>query len=116
MTVTRVSILDDDFTTMEARESLATSNARGSNVLQLAAIAGICNGAEFLPEEMDHPPEIRGVNGDATDAAILRFAELMTPVNKVSKPWTEVFRVNFNSKTKFSESRCPSHPKPPYNR
>ncbi len=35
------------------------------------------------------------------DSAILRFAESLRPVKDSIADWTEVFKVNFNSKTKF---------------
>jgi sodium/potassium-transporting ATPase subunit alpha len=81
----------------------AVAQPRSSNVRQLASIAGICNSATFDPTENDQPAEIRTVHGDATDSAILRFSELLSPVSRTTEPWEEVFKVNFNSKTKFSE-------------
>jgi sodium/potassium-transporting ATPase subunit alpha len=35
------------------------------------------------------------------DSAILRFAETLRPVAEAQADWTELFKVNFNSKTKF---------------
>lgn len=101
MSVTRASILDDDFAATDVSGILSAPTTRGSNVRQLVAIAGICNAATFVEADMDKPVEIREVNGDATDAAILRFAENAVPVHKLNEPWVEVFRGNFNSKTKF---------------
>ncbi len=92
-------------TTLEARDRLSTETVSAQNVRQLAAIAGICNGASFLQSDLDKPVELRTVDGDATDSAILRFAELLAPIHKMSEPWDELYKVNFNSKTKFSE--CP---------
>jgi sodium/potassium-transporting ATPase subunit alpha len=104
MSVTRASILDDDFAATDVSGILSAPTTRGSNVRQLVATAGICNAATFVEADMDKPVEIREINGDATDAAILRFAENAIPVHKLNEPWVEVFRGNFNSKTKFSAS------------
>ncbi len=106
MTVTHASILGDDFASPEVPAILATPNTRGSNARQLIAIAGICNGATFSEQDSDQPAELRAVSGDATDSAILRFAEHAIPVKKLNEPWVEVFLGNFSSKTKFSESGC----------
>lgn len=38
---------------------------------------------------------------DHADSAILRFAESLRPVKESQADWQEVFKVNFNSKTKF---------------
>ncbi len=35
------------------------------------------------------------------DSAILRFAETLRPVKDSQADWVELFKVNFNSKTKF---------------
>jgi sodium/potassium-transporting ATPase subunit alpha len=41
-------------------------------------------------------------NGDATDSAILRFAEHMTPVSSLRAYWRTIYQVTFNSKNKFA--------------
>lgn len=38
---------------------------------------------------------------NCADSAILRFAESLRPVKESQADWQEVFKVNFNSKTKF---------------
>nr|POE79899.1 isoform 3 of sodium/potassium-transporting atpase subunit alpha-1 [Quercus suber] len=74
-----------------------------SRALQrLASVATIVNDAEFDASTITMPVADRKVNGDATDTAILRFAEAMTPVSSVRAAWHTVFSVAFNSKNKFA--------------
>ncbi|TXT12929.1 hypothetical protein VHUM_01330 [Vanrija humicola] len=101
MTVTNAAVLDDEFPSIEARDRLVAEHPAADNVKQLAAVAGVCNAALFDEATMDQPIGLRRVNGDATDSAILRFAEFLRPVKESNADWTEVFKVNFNSKTKF---------------
>ncbi|KAL1412745.1 hypothetical protein Q8F55_000492 [Vanrija albida] len=101
MTVTNAAVLDDEFPTLEARDRLVANVPTADNVRQLAAVAGVCNAALFDEATLDQPIGLRRVNGDATDSAILRFAEFLRPVKESNADWNEVFKVNFNSKTKF---------------
>lgn len=102
MTVTNFSLLDAEFPTLEGRDLIvANKGGRTEAVRALAAVAGVCNGATFDPTTMDRPVEARLVNGDATDSAILRFAELLRPVASSNSEWTELFKQAFNSKTKY---------------
>ncbi|KAK4685419.1 hypothetical protein P7C73_g4728, partial [Tremellales sp. Uapishka_1] len=98
MTVTKTAVLDAEFSTETAKKAMEDKN---ENVAEVAAIAGICNSAVFDETTMDRPIGLRAINGDATDSAILRFAESLRPVNESNGDWEEVFKVNFNSKTKF---------------
>ncbi|KAF8577540.1 sodium-potassium ATPase [Ramaria rubella] len=77
------------------------SDAARENLAQFAAVAGICNAATFSAGESEKPLQIKNIIGDATDSAILRFAESITPIEKNLKIWQEVHKVNFNSKTKY---------------
>jgi sodium/potassium-transporting ATPase subunit alpha len=103
MTVVNAAILDDQFSMLQARDSLATKDERCHGVRQLAAIAGICNEATFDASSKGEPAELRKVNGDATDSAILRFAEILRPVQDSKSEWREVYGTSFNSKTKHSK-------------
>jgi sodium/potassium-transporting ATPase subunit alpha len=110
MTVTNAAVLDDQFDPTEARDRIIARAENADVVKQLGAIAGICNSAVFDVATMDQPIGLRAVNGDATDSAILRFAESLRPVKDSQADWTEVFKLNFNSKTKFmlkvSSAKC----------
>ncbi|KAF4554176.1 E1-E2 ATPase-like protein 6 [Elsinoe fawcettii] len=68
---------------------------------QLAVISGMCNAGEFDASTIKLPVAERKVNGDATDSAILRFAEGMNPVENLRKFYRIIFRIAFNSKNKY---------------
>ncbi|KXT11694.1 hypothetical protein AC579_6492 [Pseudocercospora musae] len=69
---------------------------------QLANMCAACNEAEFDASTLAKDIHDRKVNGDATDSAILRFAETMRPVSELRDAWRSVFKVAFNSKNKFA--------------
>ncbi|CAD6589175.1 MAG: hypothetical protein TREMPRED_005278, partial [Tremellales sp. Tagirdzhanova-0007] len=101
MTVTNAAVLDDEFDAIQARDRLVVKAQNADCIKQIAAVAGICNAAQFDESTHDQPVDLRKINGDATDSAILRFAESLSPVNHSNADWNEVFKLNFNSKTKF---------------
>lgn len=74
------------------------SEVSRENLIQVAAVAGICNAAVFTEDKETGIPEILG---DATDAALLSFSNDITPVKDLGNIWQEVHKINFNSKTKF---------------
>jgi sodium/potassium-transporting ATPase subunit alpha len=102
MTVVNACILDEQFNVFEAREALITRAPRSAGIKQMAAIAAICNEATFDEMDRDQPIELRKVNGDATDSAILRFAEILKPIQESKQEWQQVYGTSFNSKTKHS--------------
>lgn len=67
----------------------------------LAEMSGICNAGEFDASTSHLPPADRKVHGDATDQAILRFAEALVSVSFTREKWLRMFRVAFNSRNKF---------------
>ena len=73
-----------------------------SNALdQLTALAGLCNAGEFDATTANLPLEERRIIGDATDQAVLRFAESLTSVAALRNAWKKGFEVTFNSRNKF---------------
>ncbi|KAL2135335.1 hypothetical protein VTI74DRAFT_8988 [Chaetomium olivicolor] len=87
-----------------ARDTLVADRARGgnSNALdQLRTIAGLCNAGEFDAATMHLPIASRKVHGDATDQAILRFAEHLGPISELKRCWATKYNLAFNSKNKF---------------
>lgn len=71
-------------------------------VQALSNLAAVCNEAEFDSSTVDKPIADRKVNGDATDSAILRFAESMNKVSDTKDNFRPVFKIAFNSKNKFA--------------
>ncbi|PNS21486.1 Sodium/potassium-transporting ATPase subunit alpha-A [Sphaceloma murrayae] len=68
---------------------------------QLAVISGMCNAGEFDASTLKLPISERKVNGDATDSAILRFTEAMNTVENLRKFYRVIFKIAFNSKSKY---------------
>ena len=77
------------------------SGGLSSPIDQLRTIAGLCNSGEFDPSQGHEPLKDRKIIGDATDQAILRFAESLGPVSDLRKFWRKHFEIAFNSKNKF---------------
>lgn len=70
-------------------------------ITQLGYLAGLCNAGEFDPTTIHLPLEQRKIIGDATDQAVLRFAESIGSVSLMRQQHKNIFRVAFNSKNKF---------------
>ncbi|TDL17671.1 sodium-potassium ATPase [Rickenella mellea] len=100
MTVEDIAVFDTQFTTSSYRESLHSACPdMKENLAQVASVSAICNAAVF--EYPTGEKGEKGISGDATDTAILRFADIMDSADSSRMAWTEVFKMNFNSKTKF---------------
>jgi sodium/potassium-transporting ATPase subunit alpha len=67
----------------------------------LAEMSGICNAGEFDASTSHLAPADRKVHGDATDQAILRFAEALVSVSYTREKWIQLFRLAFSSRNKF---------------
>ncbi|KEY65999.1 hypothetical protein S7711_06907 [Stachybotrys chartarum IBT 7711] len=106
MTLTDISIGNQNYTAEEA------CNVKTSTIVQLGALAALCNGAE-LDAESDVPIAQRKVFGDATDSAILRFSESLDKGNVAyfRACWRRVYELAFNSKNKFM-IRCFANSRP----
>jgi sodium/potassium-transporting ATPase subunit alpha len=75
---------------------------RGGNAIdQLRSITGLCNAGEFDAASQHLPLATRKIHGDATDQAILRFAESLGSVSELKRFWATKFNLAFNSKNKF---------------
>jgi sodium/potassium-transporting ATPase subunit alpha len=76
-------------------------------VRSLHKIARLCNGAKFTAEDASSPIEERAIKGDATDTAILRFAESLSSPSAGFDSATlvasheQVLEIPFNSKNKW---------------
>ncbi|KAK9335314.1 E1-E2 ATPase-domain-containing protein, partial [Lipomyces starkeyi] len=71
---------------------------------QLQSVASLCNAGEFDVTTSNLPLEQRKINGDATDQAVLRFAETLGSVAEARAMWIKQFELPFNSKNKFMTS------------
>ncbi|XP_068918976.1 sodium/potassium-transporting ATPase subunit alpha-2-like [Petaurus breviceps papuanus] len=71
----------------------------------LALIAGLCNRAEFLPEQERVPVSKRGTTGDASESALLKFVEqFYGSVSNMRAQHTKVAEIPFNSTNKYQVS------------
>lgn len=89
-----------------ARDALVagrnTAQGLASNAIeQLRTVASLCNAGEFGAATNHLPIALRKVHGDATDQAILRFAESLGPIAELKRCWTTRSNLAFNSKNKF---------------
>ncbi len=106
MIVTDCAVGTQQMTPDEARDALGPDcNARGpaigNAVEQLHTVAALCNAAEFDAATRHLPLANRKIHGDATDQAILRFAEALGPVAEPKRCWQTKYELAFNSKNKF---------------
>ncbi|RGP76726.1 h+ k+-exchanging atpase [Fusarium longipes] len=87
----------------DARAKMGLANSTGHPIAQLRAIASLCNASEFDAATMDAPLAERKIFGDATDQAILRFAEFVdtSSVAYIRSCWRKTYDLAFNSKNKF---------------
>ncbi|KAI0762858.1 sodium-potassium ATPase [Fomes fomentarius] len=101
-----VNVAVDDMTFQASTFESVLADATDSietNLVQVAAVGGICNAAVFGAETDDGSE--KSISGDATDTAILRFSEGVLPVNRLRDQWDEVFRVTFNSKASSTRNK-----------
>jgi sodium/potassium-transporting ATPase subunit alpha len=79
------------------------------SVRQIQVVSALCNGAMFDKSTADLELSKRGVFGDATDCAILRFGESLDPnynVEAIRSESEKVFEIPFNSKNKWMLTIC----------
>ena len=102
MFVQNASILDEEFSTNQARAAIYKGDSSTQETLkQLQNVSGLCNAAQFDAATLDLPLSERKINGDATDSAILRFAEELGDVHDLTSNWKREFDLPFNSKNKY---------------
>lgn len=103
MFVTTVGFEDSECTPEECRDKMAqdptSPTAAAYKQLHLASL--FCNNSTFDASTLDLPIADRLVNGDATDAAILRLSAELGNTNEVSKEFVRTFEIPFNSKNKW---------------
>ena len=102
MFVQNAAVLDEEYSTSEARVAIIRGEKGGVETLrQLHAICGLCNAAQFDASTLALPISERKINGDATDTAILRFAEELGVVSELTGSWKREFDLPFNSRNKY---------------
>lgn len=86
---------------VELKSAIVDSDILPDAVVELATISGLCNDGEFDATTLHLALERRRIFGDATDQAVLRFAETITTISDVRGSWITAHKVPFNSKNKF---------------
>jgi sodium/potassium-transporting ATPase subunit alpha len=102
MVVTSVGFVDEQLTVTEALSSIeAGKDSRALKELHRAA--ALCNDATFDPLSMDRPILDREVQGNATDGAVLKFAEIahVDSTKTLADAHPRKYQIPFNSKNKW---------------
>ncbi|KAJ9663799.1 hypothetical protein H2201_005520 [Coniosporium apollinis] len=101
MIVTTVGFVDKRMNTGEAFAALTESSPTPLNELHRASV--LCNDASFDVLSMDRPVMDREVKGNATDGAVLKFAEGVRKGlrQKINDAHPRAFQIPFNSKNKW---------------
>ncbi|KAI6294292.1 hypothetical protein MCOR33_008536 [Pyricularia grisea] len=99
MTVSSVAFVDSESVPDDIFESNQEERPM-AHALKLHEAAVLCNDATFEPTTTHLPVDERAVRGNATDAAVLRFAAQGERVSPV-RPRKPDFKVPFNSKNKW---------------
>lgn len=101
MSVSSVAFLDNQsLTPYEVLSELEQKPAKQS-VTALKQAAILCNEASFDPTTVHLPPSDRTIHGNATDAAILRFADPGHEADAIRREQRARFDIAFSSKTKW---------------
>ncbi|KAG0227622.1 hypothetical protein BGW42_002795 [Actinomortierella wolfii] len=111
MHVTNLAFLDSELTPDEAASEIAKKSrgrlplpedeASVMSLRQLQMAAVLCNNAKFDPETMAKPVAERSIIGDATDSALLRFAEQVSDTSDLTSCFERTFEIPFNSRNKW---------------
>jgi sodium/potassium-transporting ATPase subunit alpha len=113
MTVSGCVIAGSKMSAEDARGRFSQTEGSTHPLAQLRAMAALCNAAEFDVATAEAPLSERRIFGDATDQAIVRFAEFVDTgsVPYLRACWRKTYELAFNSKNKFMV-RCFSIAKP----
>jgi sodium/potassium-transporting ATPase subunit alpha len=114
MFVSDASVSAEEFTSDAVRDLFSSAEKATNDLLpqlrQVQLASALCNGSSFDTTTNHLEVAKRTVFGDATDSAILRFAESIDPTNatvETMRADTEkIFEVPFNSKNKYMMSIC----------
>ncbi|KAL2009405.1 hypothetical protein VTN00DRAFT_5212 [Thermoascus crustaceus] len=102
MFVRSVGFVDKEYNVDDLVESQLKSIPLDSPVEALLRGSVLCNDAFFDLTTLNQPVNDRIVNGNATDAAVLRFVETVNPDHKAqTSEYPRVHQIPFNSKNKW---------------
>jgi sodium/potassium-transporting ATPase subunit alpha len=103
MVVTTVSFVDKRMPVDEALSTLSSDPTQSPPLENLHQASVLCNDASFDVLSIDRPVLERDIQGNATDGATLKFAELARKGfgTSISDANPRVFQIPFNSKNKW---------------
>lgn len=102
MSVQSIAFADHQIQTGDYTDMKANASESSFRKLQLAAALNCA--AVFAADHEGIPVNLRETVGDATDSAILKFAENLGSVQHEQESYEEIFKVPFNSKNKVCET------------
>lgn len=100
MHVNSVSFVDQPIPVTELQSNVDSANPEPCNV-ELFQAALLCNDATFDPTSVHLPVSLREVQGNATDAAVLKFSSTAARSESEHEKLPRVFQIPFNSKNKY---------------
>jgi sodium/potassium-transporting ATPase subunit alpha len=100
MSVTSVGFVDE-LKTAEDVSSILASDSCPDSLHELHRAAILCNDATFDPTTIHLPILERAVQGNATDGAVLRFAEKAKTGKSIHDSYPRLYQIPFNSKNKW---------------
>ncbi|KAL5113432.1 hypothetical protein ACEQ8H_008700 [Pleosporales sp. CAS-2024a] len=100
MTVTSIGFVDELKPADELAPKLSSEECP-EPLEELHRAAILCNDAMFDPTTIHLPVKERGIQGNATDGAVLRFAEEARVGKAAQDAYPRVFAIPFNSKNKW---------------
>lgn len=103
MFASNAAITDQEFTARGCVD-IANENSQSPHqyaVQQLHIAASLCTNATFDASTREYPVPQRKINGDATDSAVLVFAENIKETEDVKSANEKIFEIPFNSKNKW---------------
>lgn len=107
--VQNLAFVVEQFLVDDIRERQVSGAIFPSALKELHTVSRLCNGAQFetSADASSHPSE-RAIKGDATDTAILRFAESLPGFNCqcLLESYDKVFEIPFNSRNKWMIYSC----------
>ncbi|KJZ71818.1 hypothetical protein HIM_08789 [Hirsutella minnesotensis 3608] len=100
MRVSSVAFVDQSVDLAEFKNLLESEAADGC-ITRLHEASLLCNDASFDPASFHQPIATRTIQGNATDAAVLRFAAAMGDRHSEIAKTSRIFHIPFNSKNKW---------------
>lgn len=99
MTAVEAGFLDKSIDLENLASLASAANLPGLDSMHLCA--SLCCAASFDPSTMHLPIAERGIRGDGTDGAVLKFAESLGSVERIREDHDKLFELPFNSKNKW---------------